>query len=68
MTVGQRIRRERKRLAITGRELARRAGLAQSLISSIERGQTLDPRVSTVIALSRVLGLTVQDLIVGRPA
>lgn len=48
------IRMLRKRLGITQKELARRAGVSQSLIARIERG-TVDPRLSTIRRILSVL-------------
>jgi len=57
---GNVIRRLRKAVGLTQKELARRAGLSQSLISRIERGN-IDPRLSTVRKIMRVIeGLTVK--------
>jgi len=48
------IRMLRKRLGITQKELARRAGVSQSLIARIEKG-TVDPRLSTLRKILNVL-------------
>ncbi|KYH37778.1 MAG: transcriptional regulator [Candidatus Bathyarchaeota archaeon B24] len=57
---GNVIRRLRKAVGLTQKELARRAGLSQSLISRIERGN-IDPRLSTVRKIMRVIeGLSVK--------
>lgn len=48
------IRRLRKRAGLTQAELARRAGVSQSLIARIERG-TVDPRLSTLMRILRAL-------------
>ena len=48
------IRFLRKKAGLTQKELARRAGVSQSLIARIERG-TVDPRLSTLRKIMRVL-------------
>ena len=48
------IRYLRKRAGLTQKELARRAGVSQSLIARIESG-TVDPRLSTLRKILRVL-------------
>lgn len=60
---GSLIRRLRKAVGLTQKELARRAGLSQSLISRIERGN-IDPRLSTVRKIMKVIeGLSVSSKI-----
>jgi len=51
------------KLGISGRELARRAGVSESLVSALEAGRSPDPRVSTALALARVLNLTLDQLV-----
>jgi transcriptional regulator with XRE-family HTH domain len=48
----------RKRMGLTQRELAERAGISQPMISAIERGQQ-DPRHST---LERIMAAAGQEL------
>jgi len=48
------IRKLRKRLGLTQSELARLAGVSQSLVSQIESGE-VDPRLSTLTKIVRVL-------------
>ena len=52
------VRTARRRKGLTQRELARRTGISQPMISSIERGLQ-DPRYSTV---ERILGATDQEI------
>lgn len=52
------LRTQRDRLGLSQAELARRAGVAQSMISDIERKGAV-PRVDTWSALMGVLGLAV---------
>ena len=48
-------------------ELARRIGVSKTTMNAIEQGQTLDPRVSRLIAIAEVLHLSL-DALVGRAA
>lgn len=58
---GEAIRRLRKAVGLTQKELAKRAGLSQSLISRIERGD-VDPRLSTVKKIMHVIeGSTIKE-------
>ncbi len=51
---GETIRRLRKAVRLTQKELAEKAGLSQSLISRIERGN-VDPRLSTIKRIMHVI-------------
>lgn len=57
----------RQELGITMTELARRVGVSPSLVSQIERGQTL-PSVPTLFALASELGATVDAFFSAPPA
>ena len=48
------LRRLRKKAGLSQRELARLAGVSQSLIAKIEKGE-VNPRISTLIRILRVL-------------
>ncbi len=48
------LRRLRKKAGLSQRELARLAGVSQSLIAKIEKGE-VNPRISTLIKILRVL-------------
>lgn len=56
------IRKLRRKLGLSQTELARRAGIRQGVLSYIESGRTKHPRVDTLTAIARVLGVTVEDL------
>ena len=56
-TVGARVRSARKAAGITQRELGRRAGLDQAVISNLETGKH-DPRAETLRRLARALDLS----------
>jgi transcriptional regulator with XRE-family HTH domain/quercetin dioxygenase-like cupin family protein len=60
--IGERIRAERVRRGISLRGLARGVGVSPSLISQIETGKC-QPSVSTLYAITTVLGLSVQDVL-----
>jgi len=61
LQIGERIRAERVRRGISLRGLARGVGLSPSLISQIETGKC-QPSVSTLYAITTVLGVSVQDV------
>lgn len=60
------LRQAREGLGLSQRELGRRAGVPQSHVSKIESGQ-VDLRLSSLVALARVLDLEVR-LVAARPA
>ncbi len=62
--IGSRLRRERERVGISQRELARRIGLSASMVSQIESGQS-KPSVSTLYAIVTELGVSVDDIFRG---
>jgi transcriptional regulator with XRE-family HTH domain len=53
----------RERAGLTQQELAFGSGLSTSIISQIEQGSTGNPRMSTVKALARALGVSADELI-----
>jgi transcriptional regulator with XRE-family HTH domain/quercetin dioxygenase-like cupin family protein len=61
LQIGGRIRAERAKRGISLRSLARGVGLSPSLISQIETGKC-QPSVSTLYAITSVLGISVQDV------
>jgi transcriptional regulator with XRE-family HTH domain/quercetin dioxygenase-like cupin family protein len=61
LQIGERIRAERVRRGISLRGLARGVGVSPSLISQIETGKC-QPSVSTLYAITTVLGVLVQDV------
>jgi transcriptional regulator with XRE-family HTH domain/quercetin dioxygenase-like cupin family protein len=61
LQIGERIRAERVRKGISLRGLARGVGVSPSLISQIETGKC-QPSVSTLYAITTVLGVSVQDI------
>jgi transcriptional regulator with XRE-family HTH domain len=60
--LGSTIRRLRDERGWTQGELAYHAGVDQSHVSRIESGATKDTKVSTIIAIARALGVTIDEL------
>ena len=60
--IGDRIRSERLRHGLSVRGLAREAGVSPSLVSQIETNKSR-PSVSTLYAITTVLGITIADLL-----
>jgi transcriptional regulator with XRE-family HTH domain len=56
------IKELRMKRGISQNELARRAGVKQSVLSYIETGRTKHPRIDTLTAIAAVLGVKVEDL------
>jgi transcriptional regulator with XRE-family HTH domain len=65
LTIGERIKIARIRRRITQVQLAKSIGISKNSLSQIESGETMDPRVSTLMALADVLGLSM-DYLAGR--
>jgi len=65
--LGQRIRAERLRRDISLRALARDVGVSASMISQIETGKA-QPSVSTLYAITSILGMSIQDVFETPPA
>jgi transcriptional regulator with XRE-family HTH domain/quercetin dioxygenase-like cupin family protein len=59
--LGQRIRAARLRRDLSLRALAREVGVSASMISQIETGKA-QPSVSTLYAITSILGLSIQDV------
>lgn len=53
----------RKRRNLNQRELSRKSGVPQPMISLIERGIVLNPQINTMYKLAKALKCTVDDLI-----
>lgn len=61
---GDRLIRElRLRKGLSQNELARRAGIKQSVLSYIESGRTKNPRIDTLVAIAAALKVPVNKLI-----
>jgi transcriptional regulator with XRE-family HTH domain len=59
--LGQRVRAQRSRLGISGRELAAAANVTPGFISQLERGLST-PSIATLLRICRALGLQIGDL------
>jgi transcriptional regulator with XRE-family HTH domain len=59
--VGERIRMERQRQGVSLRSLARTVGVSASFVSQIETGKC-QPSVSTLYAITTVLGVSIEDV------
>ena len=64
--LGQRIRAERLRRELSLRALARSVGVSASMISQIENDKA-QPSVSTLYAITSILGLSIQDVFEAPP-
>lgn len=62
--IGAKIREQRKRLGITGVELATAASISVSMLSKIENGQ-ISPSLGTLEAVARALNLPISALFAG---
>ena len=63
MHMGKRLRKRRKQLGFSQRELARRTGIPQSTISDLERGVQGDMTTALVKRLAQALACTTDYLI-----
>lgn len=64
--IGQCIARMRKMLRVTQRELAEKMDTHQSMVARWEKGQIF-PREDTVQRIAEILGVSVDDLMSGKP-
>ena len=60
--IGDNLKRQRIRKALTQEELARKAGLTTASVARIERNET-EPRMSTLRKLAKSLGVDPSELI-----
>lgn len=65
LTVGGRVAIAREQLRLDQREFSRLVGLSQQAVSKIERGDSNDPRISTILKISQVTGASLLWLITG---
>ena len=62
-TLKDKLRRERRRAALTQEQLADKAGVGIATIARIEGGDITEPRVSTLRKLARALGMEPRELL-----
>lgn len=60
---GLRVRLSRDDLGLTQEEVAARAGISRTHLTNIEKGRRANPGIEAVIALSKVLGVTINYLV-----
>lgn len=60
--LAERLRSLRVLRKLTQPELAARAGISLSLLAKLEQGQTNNPRLDTLRALAKALGVTLDEL------
>ncbi|RDW17005.1 transcriptional regulator [Oceanobacillus arenosus] len=61
--IGEKIKKLRQEKKLSISELAERAGVAKSYLSSIERNLQSNPSIQFIEKISSVLGVSVNDLI-----
>ncbi len=61
--IGRRIRVARKGAGFSQEKLARRAEMSLNGMASIERGEIVDPHISTLSRIADALGVSVGDLL-----
>ena len=61
--IGEKIKQLRKEKKLSISELAERAGVAKSYLSSIERNLQSNPSIQFIEKISEVLGVTVNELL-----
>ena len=63
MPLKDRLKQLRAAAGLTQQALATKAGLSMATVIHMEGGRTPDPRASTLKALARALGVTVDELL-----
>lgn len=61
--IGANIKKLRQEKNLTISEFAKRSGVAKSYLSSLERNSQSNPSIEVLIKVSKVLGVSVDDLI-----
>ena len=56
------VKRKREEMGISQNQLAKMSKVPQSVISNIENGKTVSPRIDTLKAIADVLGCSLDDL------
>ncbi|HEX9679749.1 MAG TPA: helix-turn-helix transcriptional regulator, partial [Candidatus Saccharimonadales bacterium] len=68
LQLGLAIKSAREAAKLTQDDLSDRAGLAYSTLAKIEQGAIKNPSFSTILALSRALNLSIEQLLGAKPA
>ena len=63
LPIARRLKELREDAGMSQQSLAVSAGLSVSLVSQIERGSRVDPRMSTLAALATALGVSLDELV-----
>ena len=63
MPLKDRLRQLRTAAKLTQQDLAVKAGLTTSAVAQLEAGKIKDPRMSTLLALAKALGVSVDGLV-----
>jgi len=63
MGIGERIREKRKEIKLTAKELSERSGVPEKTIYRIETNEVVDPKISSIKPIIKVLGCSADDLI-----
>jgi transcriptional regulator with XRE-family HTH domain len=63
--LGSRLTALRSNAFLSRSQLARKAGVSEDLVQSLEQGRTTNPTLQTLLGLVGALGVTVNDLIEG---
>ena len=63
--LGSRLNALRTERYLSRAELARRAGVSEDLVQSLEQGRTTNPTLQTLLGLAGALRVTVNDLVEG---
>ena len=63
LPIARRLKALREDAGMSQQSLAVSAGLSVSLVSQIERGSRVDPRMSTLAALATALGVSLDELV-----
>lgn len=62
-SLGERVRRRRKQLGLTAKELAQTSGVSPSYISQLERGRQDRPSLEVLGAIAVALGVSTSELL-----
>jgi transcriptional regulator with XRE-family HTH domain len=61
--VGDRVRVRRRVLGLSQEAIAREAGLSLNQVSRLERGEILDPHLSSLVGIAKALGVSLPALL-----